>query len=430
MAMKRMLAWWKGLLALVAVVAFALALAWLLRAAQPQGAAGPPPTFALPPTAEPTTVPPTEALATEITPFVPGRTSSPIITVTLPVPTPTSPPGVAGMIVYRAGARGEERLYQLAVDGQGQPVGLPVEIPGSLHLDGPFHLSSDQKRLAVRHRTEGGSIMYILDLAVGQIRPLLLDGVGSPGTFLNWHPNGSEVLYATMNGPNPGLWLVSINTSDHVILATEDQAQGQIDSGAISPDGQQVIFSAWAGFGADPKTWKVNTDGTGLQLLSEPTGQPILEITWSPDGTQIAYLGDGLSVMDSDGQSQRILSQRFYWGFGFYPVWSLDSRTIAFVGREPPLPEETEPLSEGYEAEALRGNICLVDVATGQERLLVPGSTEGNIDPVWSPDGSRIAFVSNRSGTPEIWVINADGSGLRQITNDGTMKRYPTWVQR
>jgi Tol biopolymer transport system component len=46
--------------------------------------------------------------------------------------------------------------------------------------------------------------------------------------------------------------------------------------------------------------------------------------------------------------------------------------------------------------------------------------------PRWSPDGKRIAFTSNRSGSPEVWVINRDGSGLQQITQFPGA-HYPTW---
>lgn len=70
-------------------------------------------------------------------------------------------------------------------------------------------------------------------------------------------------------------------------------------------------------------------------------------------------------------------------------------------------------------------NIHLVDVATGQERRLLPDT--GNIDPAWSPDGKQIAFASTRTGNSEIWVVNVDGTNLRQVTNAGQRIRYPYW---
>jgi TolB protein len=59
----------------------------------------------------------------------------------------------------------------------------------------------------------------------------------------------------------------------------------------------------------------------------------------------------------------------------------------------------------------------VVDVATGEARKLA-AHTEPYLDevPSWFPDGSRITFQSNRSGRVDVWVMNADGSGARQLT--------------
>lgn len=48
-------------------------------------------------------------------------------------------------------------------------------------------------------------------------------------------------------------------------------------------------------------------------------------------------------------------------------------------------------------------------------------------DPTWSPDGSKIAFVSTRSGNADLWVMNVDGSGLTQLTDNEGSVRFPDW---
>jgi hypothetical protein len=145
---------------------FCVGMAWLLQAVQPQGVAGPQqPTFAPVPALESTPLPLTEPTAES----------------TGPMPTPTPPSQAAGTIIYRAGPRGEERLYQLAVNGQGQPIDLPAEIPGSLSLDGPFHLSPDEKYLAINYWAEQGAYIYILNIENSQITPLIRDKAGEGG---------------------------------------------------------------------------------------------------------------------------------------------------------------------------------------------------------------------------------------------------------
>jgi Tol biopolymer transport system component len=63
---------------------------------------------------------------------------------------------------------------------------------------------------------------------------------------------------------------------------------------------------------------------------------------------------------------------------------------------------------------------------SGLHQLTVTSGFD-NMLPRWSPDGSKIAFMSNREGNSEIYVMNADGSGLQRITNDPGDDEYPAW---
>jgi len=53
-----------------------------------------------------------------------------------------------------------------------------------------------------------------------------------------------------------------------------------------------------------------------------------------------------------------------------------------------------------------------------------------DLSPSWSPDGKRLAFVSDRAGTPQIYLMNADGSGVRRLTFQGNYNQTPQWSPR
>ena len=58
----------------------------------------------------------------------------------------------------------------------------------------------------------------------------------------------------------------------------------------------------------------------------------------------------------------------------------------------------------------------------GKERFIAPENPHwNNAAPVWSPDGSQVAFVTDRTGQWEIWIMNADGSGQRPMFPNGVL---------
>lgn len=250
----------------------------------------------------------------------------------------------------------------------------------------------------------------------GKVEPVFRDGADPLGLFFGWHPDSRHILIGADLTVERGLWLVDVDTGEHVTLL-QQMPHFTLTSAAVSADGQRVIYALKWDFETPAELWMVNANGSDPQLLHK-FGGTIVELAWSPDNHQIAFYGDGLMVMDADGGNLRTLSPNIQVGYGFGPVWSPDSTMLAFITHEAPTGE----------VNVFAGNtIRLVDVSTGEERLLLTDGGVGDIDPAWSPDGKQLVFVSTRSGASEVWLVSIDGTNLRQLTTQKQQIRFPFW---
>ena len=182
--------------------------------------------------------------------------------------------------------------------------------------------------------------------------------------------------------------------------------------GYWSPDGTELVVrtEAQSDTGLSGYIFRVDADGSNLLNLSKVSGSRHDAMpAWSPDGTEIVYSatkpGDqvpSLYIMGRDGSNPRKVTD-----LGFeaqYPSWSSADR-IAFTAVK-------------------EGGFDLFSIApdgSGLTRL-----TEGVGDnnwPSYSPDGSQIAFFSNRDGTDAVWVMAADGKDPRKVAEGGE----PNW---
>lgn len=157
----------------------------------------------------------------------------------------------------------------------------------------------------------------------------------------------------------------------------------------------------------------VHPDGTGRRRVTtnqQPKAAPAI----SPDGKRIAFAGMvsgawGIYVMKADGTGSSLLIQRS--SFDGSPAWSPDGSRIAFR-------------SENNGPYGPYGRIFVINTDGTGIRQVSPETGNYTYDdgPAWSPDGSRIAF--SRSG--KLHVINADGTGFTPLPNDEGAE-YPSW---
>ena len=193
---------------------------------------------------------------------------------------------------------------------------------------------------------------------------------------------------------------------------------------AWSPDGKRIAFTSprladdSIGFTGFPTLWVMNADGSGRKRWWEGQYPPEGEPTWSPDGTQVAFMRsiehNGRWVWDvfvgkADSLDQINLTRRQAQDIS--PAWSPDGSKIAFASDR----------DGDYEIYVMNTD------GSGQTRLT--NSPGADVDPAWSHDGSKIAFASDRDGNYEVYVMNADGTGQTNLTNNQADDRHPAWRQ-
>jgi dipeptidyl aminopeptidase/acylaminoacyl peptidase len=254
-------------------------------------------------------------------------------------------------------------------------------------------------------------------------------------------------------------------------VTAEDYFAFQFISDArISPDGRQAAYVLTA---VDQKKnrrnssiWLVSLDGQSAPRRLSAEGFNSNSPRWSPDGSRLAFLSarnteppepasSGASeparaqicILSMDGGEAQVASH-LKNGVSVFQ-WSPDGKRFVAVSRSGPSDQIARDARKSdvrhyrhilykfndtgwYDDK--RSHLWVVEPATGQDRQITSGDDWNDIDPQWSPDGARIAFVSNRTGqeyegsqNTDVWVIPASGGALTKISDHPFEDDLPRW---
>jgi eukaryotic-like serine/threonine-protein kinase len=246
----------------------------------------------------------------------------------------------------------------------------------------------------------------------------------NPPGYVAWCPDSRCLIVTDEQGERKpyALFVVSLDTGEKRLL-TNPQPPALGDSNpVVAPDGRSIVFQRQSTGAAAELFWlplKENLTTSGEPKRLTTAALNAIHPTWTPDGKDVLFSARGsLWRLALSGQASPTRLP-FVGEDGLWPV----------VSR----PQPGRPARLVYGRSFVDTNIWRVDTsALGAVSSSPPAvsiaSTRGDMSAQFSPDGRRVAFVSDRGGTSEIWLADRDGSNAIQLTSmDAPSIDSPRW---
>ncbi len=346
---------------------------------------------------------------------------------------------------------GHSVLMQVSTSG-----GETAPVPAPLASADVYDFFAGRAELLVKGSAEGSDTewpIWILPMPAGSIRPV--------GSILAhaaaWAPDGQHIVYAR----NSSLYSCDSDGSDSHELA---KVSGAAFAPRFSPDGRRLRFTVRNTNQRTSSLWEISADGKNLHPVLPDWNKPAQEFggTWTPDGEYFLF------------ESTRDHTQN---------IWSIREHASLFGRNADPRQLTTGPLmfssptpsQDGKKlfviGQQRRFDLVRLDGKSQQFSVSLPGVSAGEADiarngewityvshpdltlwrskldgssraqltyspmlvhmPRWSPDGSQIAFMASRPGTPwRIFVMAAEGGTPREVTAGQYQQGDPSWTAK
>ncbi len=344
--------------------------------------------------------------------FGPGLTGTPAPTAT-PTPTPT-PAAIeaAGRIAFTSNRAGNQDIYVMNADGSGA-----TPLTGDPADDWYPRWSPDGERITFESDRDGDFEIYVMNADGSGVTQL----TDNPATDLSasWSPDGRRIAFESDRNGSFDIYVMNADGSD-VTRLTDRPEDDEVTS--WSPDGERIVFQS------DRDIYVMNADGSGVTQLTDDIPRDEWP-SWSPDG-RIAFASDrggnwDIYVMNADGSGVTRLTDHPSFDQG--PTWSPDGERIVFHSYRDGnwdvyvMNADGSGVTQLTDSPASDSSPSWSPAATGAQ------ATGPTPTPAADDASGRIAFVSDREGSWDIYAMNADGSGVTRLTDDAAWDQWPSW---
>ena len=255
--------------------------------------------------------------------------------------------------------------------------------------------------------------VYVMDIdGSNQIK---LAECGFP--ILQWSPDGKRIAF---HGMDDKVCIADADGKNLSKVGLTGQHLNKLFS--WSPDGVEIAVAGRVSYLVGPDIYAINVESGEARKLTNSPDTDKCEVAWSPDGTQIAFIGfDKVSLdyrhiylIDADGSNQRVLVSVPGGDLLQQISWSPDGKKLLYVH------------CITVDDMDVKSEIYLVDVEDGTITNLTNTPHIDEIDPAWSPDGKRIAFTIY-SPFCQMRIMDADGSNVVKLADGVIGGLGPSW---
>jgi len=295
-----------------------------------------------------------------------------------------------------------EAVYRVNVNGSGLTKLTKRPLHYYPHYDA-LAWSPDGRKIAFGMQAPGLNGIYVMN-ADGTNSTNLTEGSSWDNNPV-WSPDGGNILFTRSSYAKFAIYRISIDGSDCTKLVDTAVPCEWGGKPAWSPDGTTIAFTSERD--GNPEIYVMNADGgEQINLTNNPARD--YNPAWSPSGNNIVFDSDRdgngeIYVMNADGSGLLNLTSSSEWERN--GTWSPNGDRIAFVG------------FRGF-----ANQVCVMNADGSQQTTLTSYSSDDFIgDLTWSPDGCKITYwrfrcgLGHRCKQADIQVMNADGTGMTRL---------------